>query len=135
MAKKQLRPVHPMKRLCGYREILVSLLSLACRRNLARGIICSTISSQSMTSARVTLIALESAVFDGVAKRNWKSVFGFSLGVSIVNLKNTTPSDDIPREHYRQHCQYRLRGLMYIARGMAHDKGEHAHFQQMVPHY
>ena len=23
----------------------------------------------------------------------------------------------IPREHYRQHCQYRLRGLMYIARG------------------
>ena len=39
--------------------------------------------------------------------------FRFPLCVSIVNLKNTTPSGDIPREHYRQHCQYRLRGLRY----------------------
>ena len=31
----------------------------------------------------------------------------------------TTPSGDIPREHYRQHCQYRVRGLRYIARGLA----------------
>ena len=47
------------------------------------------------------------------------SAFRFPLCVSIVNLKNTTPSGDIPREHYRQHCQYRLRGLRYIARGLA----------------
>ena len=48
------------------------------------------------------------------------SAFRFPLFVSIVNLKNTTPSDsgDIPREHYR-HCQYRLRGLRYNARGLA----------------
>ena len=46
------------------------------------------------------------------------SAFRFPLCVSIVNLKNTMPSN-IPREHYRQHCQYRLRGLRYIARGLA----------------
>ena len=46
------------------------------------------------------------------------SAFRFPLCVSIVNLKNTTPSGDIPREHYR-HCQYRLRGIRYIARGLA----------------
>ena len=46
------------------------------------------------------------------------SAFRFPLCVSIVNFKNTTPSGDIPREHYRQHCQYRLRGLRYIARGL-----------------
>ena len=85
------------------------------------------------------------------------SAFRFPLCVSIVNLKNTTPSGDIqralsttlsiqvmgpklycawpgiehnkgqrttpsgdiPREHYRQHCQYRVGGLRYIARGLA----------------
>ena len=47
------------------------------------------------------------------------SAFRFPLCVSIVNLKNTTPSGDIPREHYRQHCQYRVRGLRSIARGLA----------------
>ena len=47
------------------------------------------------------------------------SAFRFPLCVSIVNLKNTTPSGDIPREHYRQHCQYRVRGLRYIARSLA----------------
>ena len=82
------------------------------------------------------------------------SAFRFPLCVSIVNLKNTTPSralsttlstqvtgpnvycawpgiehnkpgqhttpsGDIAREHYRQHCQYRVRGLRYIARGLA----------------
>ena len=46
------------------------------------------------------------------------SAFRFPLCVSIVNFKNTTPSGDIPREHYR-HCQYRLRGLRYIAHGLA----------------
>ena len=46
-------------------------------------------------------------------------ISGFPLCVFIVNLKNTTPPGDIPREHYRQHCQYRLRGLRYIARGLA----------------
>ena len=50
------------------------------------------------------------------------SAFRFPLCVSIVNLKNTTPSGDIPREHYRQHCQYRLRGLRYIARGASQRK-------------
>ena len=45
--------------------------------------------------------------------------FRFPLCVSIVNFKNTTPSGEIPREHYRQHCQYRLWGLKYIARGLA----------------
>ena len=33
--------------------------------------------------------------------------------------QHTTPSGDIAREHYRQHCQYRVRGLRYIARGLA----------------
>ena len=47
---------------------LVSLLSLACHRDLARGIFCSTISSQGMTSARVALTALKTAVFGGAAK-------------------------------------------------------------------
>ena len=47
------------------------------------------------------------------------STFRFPLCVSIVNFKNTTPSGDIPREHYRQHCQYRLWGLRYIACGLA----------------
>ena len=47
------------------------------------------------------------------------SIFRFPLCVSIVNFKNTTPSGDIQREHYRQHGQYRLRGLRYIARGLA----------------
>ena len=35
------------------------------------------------------------------------------------NFKNTTPSGDIPRDHYQQHCQYRLRGLRCIACGLA----------------
>ncbi len=47
------------------------------------------------------------------------SAFRFPLCVSIINFKNTTPSGDIPREHYRQHCQYRVRGLRYIARGLS----------------
>ena len=52
------------------------------------------------------------------------SAFRFPLCVSIVNFKNTTPSGDIPRDHYRQHCQYRLRGLRYITRspGIEHNK-------------
>ena len=47
------------------------------------------------------------------------SAFRFPLCLSIVNFKNTTPSGDIPRDHYRQHCQYRLRGLRYIMRSLA----------------
>ena len=57
-----------------------------------------------------------------LSTRSWKSDLGFSsflLCVSIVNFKNTTPSGDIPREHYRHHCQYRLWGLRYIAHGLA----------------
>ena len=55
------------------------------------------------------------------------SAFRFPLSVAIVNLKNTTPSGDIPREHYRQHCQYRLRGgaKVYCAwPGIEHNKGK-----------
>ena len=36
---------------------------------------------------------------------------------AVAYFKNTTPSGDIPRDHYQQHCQYRLRGLRYIACG------------------
>ena len=47
------------------------------------------------------------------------SAFHLSLCVSIAYFKNTTPSGDISRDHYRQHCQYRLRGLRCIARALA----------------
>ena len=40
-------------------------------------------------------------------------------GIEHNKGQRTTPSGDIPREHYRQHCQYRVRGLRYIARGLA----------------
>ena len=55
------------------------------------------------------------------------SAFRFPLCVSIVNLKNTTPSGDIPREHYRQHCQIQVTGLkVYCAwPGIEHNKGKH----------
>ena len=40
-------------------------------------------------------------------------------GIEHNKGQRTTPSGDIPREHYRQHCQYRVRDLRYIARGLA----------------
>ena len=47
------------------------------------------------------------------------SAFHLSLCVSIGNFKIMMPYNDIPREHYRQRCQYRLWGLRYIERGLA----------------
>ena len=43
------------------------------------------------------------------------SAFRFSPS----HIKNTTPSGDIPRDNYQQHCQYRLRGLRWFAFGLA----------------
>ena len=40
-------------------------------------------------------------------------------GIEHNKGQRKMPSGDIPREHYRQHCQYRVRGLRYIARGLA----------------
>ena len=40
-------------------------------------------------------------------------------GIEHNKGQHTTPSGDITREHYRQHCQYRVQGLRYIARGLA----------------
>ena len=50
--------------------------------------------------------------------RSWKSDFCVSF-FAVAYFKNTTPSGDIPRDHYQQHCQYRLRGLRCIACGLA----------------
>ena len=42
-----------------------------------------------------------------------------SASPSLILKKNMTPSGDISRDHHRQHCQYRLRGLRCIVRGLA----------------
>ena len=64
-----------------------------------------------------------------IRQRSLKHSFRFSLCVSMANLKNTTPSSiidiSIQVTGPRVYCTWP---------GIEHDKGVHAHLQQMAPH-
>ena len=59
------------------------------------------------------LLSIRSPIFTG------PKVYCAWPGIKHNKGQHTKPSGDVPRERYQQHCQYRLRGLRYIARGLA----------------